>query len=461
MELLFEKSVPGRKTDYLPETEISDYEFSPLYAREDRLQFPEVSELDITRHYSALELRSFGVNRGFYPLGSCTMKYNPRFHEQIASLPGFTDIHPLQPLETVPGAVYIYQTAEKILCNITGMDAMTFQPAAGAQGEFLGILMIKKYHELRGEGGLRTKIIIPDSAHGTNPATAALCGMQVVTVKSKEDGRMDLEHLKEILNHQVAGLMLTNPNTLGIFDSGICEITNMVHDAGGLCYYDGANLNPIMGVARPGDMGFDCVHLNLHKTFSTPHGGGGPGSGAVGFKEILSPACKEVEKVKAFHGHFLVVVRALCYLLALGEEGVRETAVQSVLSANYMKKRLEKTFTCSNKGFCMHEFVISMEKEHHTYGFSALDMAKALLDYEMHPPTMYFPQIIPEALMIEPTETENKETIDYAVKIYEQVYETLKNNPETGKEYPLKTVIHRPDEVKAARTPILRWRKDE
>lgn len=461
MELLFEKTVSGRQTSYIPELEVPFYQYEGKYLNEQSLDFPELSELDVSRHYSELERRTFGINQGFYPLGSCTMKYNPRFHEQVASLPGFCDIHPLQSLESVPGAKFIYEKSEELLCKITGMDYMSFQPAAGAQGEFLGILLIKKFHEKKGEGGMRSKILIPDSAHGTNPATAALCGLNVVSVRSTAEGYMDLDHLRELANTEIAGLMLTNPNTLGVFDPNICEITKIVHEAGGLCYYDGANLNPIMNIARPGDMGFDCIHLNLHKTFSTPHGGGGPGAGAVGMKKLLKECYDEVWKVKAFHGHFLVVVRALCYLLTLGEKGIRDSAVQSVLSANYMKKQLEDTFTIKQKGFCMHEFVITLEEEAKNYGFRALDVAKAFIDYQMYPPTMYFPQIIPEALMVEPTETESKETLDYAVEIYKKVYQDLKRDPDSAKDYPKTTPIHRPDEVSAARNPKLRWRKDK
>ena len=479
MKLLFEKSIQGRSSCYLPECDVPVIELPVSLTREKAAQLPELSENDVSRHYSELEKRAYGVNDGFYPLGSCTMKYNPKINEKIASLRGFTDIHPLQPEATVQGCIEVLSETEKLLCEITGMDAMTLQPAAGAHGEFTGMLLIKKYHEKRGDGNKRTKVIIPDSAHGTNPATAAMCGMTVVSIPSGEDGCVDIEKLRAAVGEDTAGLMLTNPNTLGIFDKNILEITEIVHNAGGLVYYDGANLNAIMGVIRPGDMGFDCVHLNLHKTFSTPHGGGGPGSGAVGCKAFLAPYlpmpqigfnvgqsslgtdCPDsIGKVKAFYGNFLVVVRALSYVLTLGKEGIPNAAMYAVLSANYLKKRLSEKYTIAHEGICMHEFVMTLEKEAKEQGFTAMDIAKALLDNGIHPPTMYFPLIVHEALMAEPTETEGKETLDEAADIFLAVYDEAMKNPEKMHSLPLTTPIHRPDEVEAARNPHLRWKPE-
>lgn len=479
MKLLFEKSIKGRSSCYLPECDVPVVELPANLVREKAALLPQLSENDVSRHYSELEKRAYGVNDGFYPLGSCTMKYNPRINEKIASISGFMDIHPLQPEATVQGCIEVLSLAEKLLCEITGMDAMTLQPAAGAHGEFTGMLLIKKYHEKRGEGNKRTKVIVPDSAHGTNPATAAMCGMTVVSIPSGKDGCVDLEKLRQAVGDDTAGLMLTNPNTLGIFDKNILEITEIVHNAGGLVYYDGANLNAIMGVIRPGDMGFDCVHLNLHKTFSTPHGGGGPGSGAVGCKAFLAPFlpkpqvvfekgqyslqtdCPDsIGKVSAFYGNFLVVVRALTYVITLGKEGIPDAAMHAVLSANYLKKRLYEKYTMAFEGLCMHEFVMTLEPEAKEYGVSALDIAKALLDKGIHPPTMYFPLIVHEALMAEPTETEGKETLDEAADIFLAVYDAAMKNPERMHSLPLTTPIRRPDEVEAARNPHLRWKPE-
>jgi glycine dehydrogenase subunit 2 len=479
MKLLFEKSVAGRRSVYLPPCDVQEVPIPEQHRRTKKLGLPELSETDVSRHYSDLERRAFGVNHGFYPLGSCTMKYNPKINEKVAALSGFTEIHPLQPEHTIQGALEAVHKAERYLCEITGMDAMTFQPSAGAHGEMTGLLLIKKYHESRGDTK-RRKVIVPDSAHGTNPATVSMCGMEVINVPSGEDGCVDLEKLRASVGEDTAGLMLTNPNTLGIFERNILEITSIIHDAGGLVYYDGANLNAIVGVIRPGDMGFDCVHLNLHKTFSTPHGGGGPGSGAVGCKAFLKPylpaphleeseegfsfrhSCVDtIGKVRAFYGNFLVLIRALTYIETLGKEGLPEAAGNAVLNANYMMKRLSERFAIINKGLCMHEFVISMEQEAKEKGFTAMDMAKALLDYSMHPPTMYFPLIVKEALMVEPTETEGKETLDAAADLLIKLYDEAMENPEKMHEYPKKTVIGRPDEVTAARHPKLRFRKNE
>lgn len=378
MNLIFETSVPGRGCSILPECDVSVPDLPETFSRKKAPRLPQLSENDISRHYTALAGRTYGVNNGFYPLGSCTMKYNPKINEELASLPGFTAIHPLQPEHTVQGAMQVLFQAEQALCEITGMDAMTFQPAAGAHGEFTGLLLIKAYHKHRGDQK-RTKIIVPDSAHGTNPASATMAGFTVVSIPSREDGCVDLEKLKAAVGDDTAGLMLTNPNTVGLFDKNILEITRIVHDAGGLNYYDGANLNAVMGVSRPGDMGFDVVHLNLHKTFSTPHGGGGPGSGPVGCKSLLAPFLPgpvvkkqqnryhfekpehSIGQVKSFYGNFTVVVKALSYILTLGAEGIREAAQNAVLNANYMMKKLDDLYTIAYQERCMHEFVMSLE----------------------------------------------------------------------------------------------------
>lgn len=475
MKLLFEKSIKGRKSSFLPPCDVEAVSLPGVCLREQELRLPELGENDISRHYSSLERRTHGVNNGFYPLGSCTMKYNPRINEAVASLPGFTEVHPLQPEDTVQGSLKVLYLAEKYLCEITGMGAMTFQPAAGAHGELTGVMLIKRYHERKGDTK-RTKIIVPDSAHGTNPATAVMAGMKVVNISSGTDGCVDLDKLRAAVGEDTAGLMLTNPNTLGIFEKDILEITKIVHDAGGLVYYDGANLNAIMGVIRPGDMGFDCVHLNLHKTFSTPHGGGGPGAGAVGCKEFLAPYLprphieerngsytenydypQSIGKVKAFNGNFLVVLRALSYLMSLGCDGIEESARHAVLNANYLMKRLSSCYHVVNNGICMHEFVISMEKEAKEKHVTANDIAKALLDNGIHPPTVYFPLIVHEALMAEPTETESKETLDEAADVFISIYKEAMENPDAIHQKPETTAIGRPDEVSAARNPVLRY----
>ncbi len=464
MKLLFEKSVPGRRCTILPPCDVEAVELPEGLARAEAPALPELCETDISRHYSQLCRQVHGVNCGFYPLGSCTMKYNPRIDEEMAALPGFTNIHPLAPKHTVQGCQAVLDTAKAYLCEITGMADMTFQPAAGAHGEFTGVLLIKQHHEARGDHR-RTKIIVPDSAHGTNPATAAMCGYQVVNIPSAQDGCVDLDALKAVLGPDTAGLMLTNPNTVGIFDENILEITRLVHEAGGLCYYDGANLNAVMGVVRPGDMGFDCIHLNLHKTFATPHGGGGPGAGAVGCKDFLIPYLpKSVtqdgpgsKQVRSFTGNFLVVVRALAYLMTLGREGIPEAARNAVLNANYLMEKIKGTFSPAFDRICMHEFVLDLSAFKKETGVSALDVAKSLIDYGMHPPTMYFPLIVHEALMLEPTETESRETLDWAAEVFRKLYDLAHTDPDWMHGAPHNTQIGRPDEVRAARNPVLRY----
>ena len=462
MKLIFELGTEGRGLSLMPACDVPEYTLPE--ERTAPLRLPHVSENELTRHYTALCKRIHGVNDGFYPLGSCTMKYNPKIDEDMAALPGFTQLHPLQPVETAQGALEALHVLGSELGEIFGMDAVTFQPAAGAHGEFTGVLLIKAYHTDRGDAA-RTKIIVPDSAHGTNPATAAMCGYQVVNIPSGADGCVDLDALRAAVGPDTAGLMLTNPNTVGIFDKNILEITKIVHDAGGLCYYDGANLNAVMGVVRPGDMGFDCIHSNLHKTFATPHGGGGPGAGAVGCKAFLEPYLPQSAilsegehlQVRAFNGNFLVVVKALAYLLTLGREGIPEAAENAVLNANYLMRRIQGTFQPAFDRICMHEFVLGLEEFKKETGVSALDVAKSLIDRGIHPPTMYFPLIVHEALMLEPTETESRETLDQAAEVFRQLYELAYTDPEAMRTAPHNTQIGRPDEVQAARNPILRW----
>ena len=475
MKLLFERSHPGRRCTILPACDVPTCEIDPALCREQAPHLPQMSENELSRHYTELAKQTYGVNDGFYPLGSCTMKYNPKINDQIAALPGFASIHPLQPEETVQGCLEALDLAAQYLCEITGMDDMTFQPAAGAHGELTGLMLIKKYHQENGHEG-RVNILVPDSAHGTNPASATMAGFHVVSIPSLPNGCVDIEALRQAADEHTAGLMLTNPNTVGLFDPNITEITEIVHKAGGLCYYDGANLNAIMGIVRPGDTGFDVVHLNLHKTFSTPHGGGGPGSGAVGCKDFLKPFLpsptlthdesgyhlhrdnpQSIGAVKSFYGNFLVVVRALCYLLSLGKEGVPEASQNAVLNCNYMMSHLKDLYDIAFDTGCMHEFVMTLENLKKEKGVTAMDIAKALLDNGIHPPTMYFPLIVEEALMVEPTETETRETLDHAIEVFRSIYIQAQEHPEQMHELPLHTPVRRLDEVGAARNPRLRY----
>ncbi|SMO39091.1 aminomethyl-transferring glycine dehydrogenase subunit GcvPB [Melghirimyces algeriensis] len=479
--LIFEMSQPGRTAYSLPESDVPEVDVSGVLPEEmirtSPAELPEVSELDLIRHYTELSRRNHGIDNGFYPLGSCTMKYNPKINEDVARYPGFAHIHPYQPEETVQGALQLMYELQKDLAAITGMDRVTLQPAAGAQGEWTGLMMIKAYHESRGDTK-RYKVIVPDSAHGTNPASATVAGFEAVTVQSNEKGLVSVEDLKQVVGEDTAALMLTNPNTLGLFEQEIKEIADIVHQAGGLLYYDGANANAILGKSRPGDMGFDVVHLNLHKTFTTPHGGGGPGSGPVGVKDVLVPFLpapvvekgdqgyffsydfpKSIGRVKGFHGNFGMLVRAYTYIRTMGPDGLRRVSEDAVLNANYLMKRLEPYFDVPYPEVCKHEFVLSGNRQKKE-GVRTLDMAKRLLDFGIHPPTVYFPLIIEECMMIEPTETESKETLDRFIEAMIQIAKEAKESPEIIQEAPHNTQVSRLDEVTAARKPIVRWHKN-
>ncbi|MEG2202661.1 MAG: aminomethyl-transferring glycine dehydrogenase subunit GcvPB [Christensenellaceae bacterium] len=474
MELIFEKSRKGRRCAQPFKCEVEyHYDLPSEYERKQPPKLPEIAEVDLVRHYMELSRRAYGVDNGFYPLGSCTMKYNPRVNDDVAGM--FTNIHPLQPINTVQGCLEISYLLQQSLCEICGMDAFTLQPAAGAQGEWTGLQLIKAYHMARGDEQ-RINVIVPDSAHGTNPASAAMLGYHIINIPSTKEGTVDVSALRSAVNHQTAALMLTNPNTLGIFEKDIKEIAQVVHEAGGLVYYDGANLNAVMGISRPGDMGYDVVHLNLHKTFSTPHGGGGPGSGPVGCKAHLKEFLpvpvitfdgesydfdydlpNSIGKVKNFYGNFLVYVRAYAYILSLGAQGLKEASENAVLNANYLRVALQDYSDLKYTQPCMHEFVLSLETLKKETGVSALDIAKGLLDKGIHPPTMYFPMIVHEALMLEPTETESVETLENAAEVFKELFEKAKTDAQSLHEAPTTTPVRRLDEVQAARHPILRF----
>jgi glycine dehydrogenase subunit 2 len=479
--LIFERSKEGRVSFNLPDIDVPvvdlEAELTETYVRQEAPELPEVSELDIIRHYTGLSNRNYGVDSGFYPLGSCTMKYNPKINEDVARLNGFSHIHPYQDPKTVQGALEMMFDLQESLKEITGMAGVSLQSAAGAHGEWTGLMMIRAFHEANGDYH-RTKVIVPDSAHGTNPASATVAGFEAVTVKSNENGLVDLEDLKRVVGDDVAALMLTNPNTLGLFETEILEMAEIVHGAGGKLYYDGANLNAIMGYARPGDMGFDVVHLNLHKTFTGPHGGGGPGSGPVGVSAELEPYLpkplivkqddfftfeydrpQSIGRVKPYYGNFGINLRAYTYIRTMGAEGLKKVSEYAVLNANYMMRKLEKAYDLPYPQHCKHEFVLSGRRQK-KLGVRTLDIAKRLLDFGYHPPTIYFPLNVEEALMVEPTETESKETLDGFIDTMLQIAEEAENNPEIVQEAPHHTVVKRMDETTAARKPILRYYKD-
>ena len=457
-KLIFELSKSGRQGWSLPDTD-ARIELPAELMRSEEPQLPEVSELEVVRHYTNLSQMNFGVDTGFYPLGSCTMKYNPKINEEVACMPGFSQMHPLQPESTVAGAKAVLEGMDKALAAITGMKHFTFLPCAGAHGELTGLMLIKEYHIARGDKA-RTKIIVPDSAHGTNPASAAVCGFDIVVVKSRENGLIDVESLKPLLGPDIAGIMMTNPNTLGLFEKDIREIAELVHDCGGLLYYDGANMNALLGVVRPGDMGFDVMHLNLHKTFSAPHGGGGPGSGPVGVADKLLPYLN-LPKVSGFHGNFGIILRAYAYILMLGKENVKLAGKYACLSANYIKESLKECFKLPIPGVCKHEFVfdglLNDGAHDDVHGATTLDVAKRLLDYGFHAPTIYFPLLFHQAIMIEPTETESKETIDSFIEVMRKIAAEAAEDPQILHGAPHNTPIGRPDETKAARQPILKF----
>jgi len=448
-KLILELSQSGRTGFSLREAH-SEVQLPENLKRKTALNLPEVSEPDVVRHYTNLSQMNFGVDTGFYPLGSCTMKYNPKINEELAHIPEFTGAHPLMHSE---GLEEVYRLADKYLAAITGMSHFTFQPCAGAHGELTGLMLMRAYHESRGDEK-RKRIIVPDSAHGTNPASAAMCGLDVVVVKSGENGLVDVESLKPLLGDDLAGIVLTNPNTLGLFERDIKEIASLVHECGGLLYYDGANMNPLLGVVRPGDMGFDIMHLNLHKTFSTPHGGGGPGSGPVGVNEKLAGLLPTI-RTSGFHGNTGVIIKALAYILSLGREHIRLAGKLATLNANYIKESLRDSYLLPIDSVCKHEFVFDGLREPN--GVTTLDVAKRLLDYGFHAPTIYFPLLFHQTIMIEPTETESKETMDGFIEVMEKIAREAKEDPELLKTAPHNTPVSRPDETLAARRPILRW----
>jgi glycine dehydrogenase subunit 2 len=485
--LIFEKGAPGRRAASMPEMDVPFVALEDIIPanllRQEPAPLPEVSEIEVVRHYTHLSQRNFGVDTGFYPLGSCTMKYNPKLNEDIAALPGFARIHPLQPASTVQGAIQVVYELEQYLAEISGMTRVTLQPSAGAHGELTGLMLIKAYHQSQGEGH-RNLVIIPDNAHGTNPASSTLADYRVVEVKTEtRTGGIDMEHLEAILESNassIAAIMMTNPNTLGLFDANILEIAQRVHEIGGQLYYDGANANAVLGITRPGDMGFDVVHFNLHKTCSTPHGGGGPGAGPIGVKahlEVFLPGplpakneqgyyweevgAQSIGKVRANTGNFGVLVRAYTYIRSNGPDGLRHVAESAILNANYLKYELASDYEIAYPITCQHEFVATAQRQKDESGVTALDIAKRLLDFGMYAPTVYFPLIVHEAMMIEPTETETRETLDYFVTIMRQIAEESRTNPEVVKAAPHTTVVGRLDQALAARKPNLRWKSGQ
>ena len=479
--LIFELSKPGRKGYSLPRNEYGNYNMPESMQRQHPAELPECDELTVVRHYTNLSANNFGVDNGFYPLGSCTMKYNPKINEEVSAMPQFTRLHPLQPAETTRGAKEVCQRLKKALCALTGLADFTLKPFAGAHGELTGLMVIRGYHESRGDMA-RTKVIVPDSAHGTNPASAAVCGLEIVEVKSTADGRVSLDDLKAIVEaegNNIAAMMMTNPNTLGLFETDIPAIAKLIHDCGGLMYYDGANLNPMLGACRPGDMGFDVMHINLHKTFSTPHGGGGPGSGPIGVREGLEQflpnprvTCEFDEDgmvdykiemgeeslgcISGFLGNFGVMMRALAYIVTLGSDNLKWVGPLATLNANYIKESLKDCYELPIEGVCKHEFVFDGLKDKST-GVTTLDVAKRLLDYGYHAPTIYFPLLFHQALMIEPTESESKETLDGFIAVMRKIAQEAVENPELVKTAPHSTPVHRLDDTKAALKQIVTW----
>lgn len=479
--LIFELSRPGCRGFHLPDNPFGNYPIANELKRGNDAQLPECDEVTVVRHYTNHSGNNFGVDNGFYPLGSCTMKYNPVINEEVAARPAFANLHPAQPADTCQGALAVLYGLQKALSEISGLHEFTLNPFAGAQGELVGLMIIRAYHQARNDSK-RIKVIVPDSAHGTNPASAAVCGLDVVEVKSTPQGTVDTEHLKQLLGDDVAAMMMTNPNTLGLFEKDIPAITKMVHDCGGLMYYDGANLNPLLGECRSGDMGFDVMHINLHKTFSTPHGGGGPGAGPVGVRKGLEqflPSPHVVRKgeryeieelpfgfapdtptmnVGTFFGNFAVLLRAYTYILTLGKENLKNVGKLATLNANYIKESLKDVYDLPIEGLCKHEFVFDGLKNKDTC-IRTMDVAKALLDYGYHAPTIYFPLLFHEAMMIEPTETESKATIDGFIDVMRLIAQKAEQNPQQLKDAPLNTPIGRVDDVLAAKHPITTYKQ--
>jgi glycine dehydrogenase subunit 2 len=479
VKLVYEKSKPGRRASSLPRPEVPAAEVPEELRRVSPPRLPEISEPELVRHFTALADRTFGIDTGFYPLGSCTMKHNPRVNERVVNLPGFRDLHPLQEEDASQGALELMWRLQEILAEIVGLPAVSLQPAAGSQGELTGLLLMRAYFADRGEGDQRREIVIPDTAHGTNPASVTMSGYELIDVKTDSRGNVDLDELRGKVGPQTAGLMLTNPSTLGLFDEGIEEITRIFHEAGALMYYDGANLNAICGISRPGDFGFDIVHFNLHKTFSQPHGGGGPGGGPIAVRERLEPFLpvpaviregdtfrldyarpKTIGKVRGFCGPFGVFVRSYAYIRSYGP-ALREMSEVAVLNANYLLARLKDSYEAPFDRLCMHEFVLSGRRLKREYGVTTLDVAKRLMDYGFHPPTIYFPLIVPEALMIEPTETEAKETLDAFADAMLEIAHEATAEPELLKEAPHVRPVKRLDEVRAAKQPVVRYRFEQ
>ena len=475
MKLIFEKSRPGRRGGRPPDTGLTAPEVPSELRRAEPPRLPEIAEPDLVRHFTELSTRNFGIDTGFYPLGSCTMKHNPRVNERLAGLPGFRDLHPLEDEERAQGALHLCVELQEVLAEVTGLDAVSLQPAAGSQGELTGLMLMHAYFADRGEDEQRRKIVIPDTAHGTNPASVTMAGYELTNVQTDPRGNIDVEDLRGKVDETTAGLMITNPSTLGLFDENIEEISRIFHEAGALMYYDGANLNAVCGISRPGDMGFEIVHITLHKTFSQPHGGGGPGGGPIAVSERLEPFLpvpaivregdaysldydrpKSIGKVRGFLGPFGVFVRSYAFIRAYGP-ALREMSEVAVLNANYLLTQLRGDYDVPFDRLCMHEFVLSARRLKREHGVSALDVAKRLMDYGFHPPTIYFPLIVPEALMIEPTETEAKETLDAFIDAMRAIAHEAADQPEVLKQAPQGTVVGRLDEVKAAKRSIVRY----
>jgi glycine dehydrogenase subunit 2 len=481
VRLIFEKSKAGRRASAIPRHEgLPAPEIPAELRRAEPPRLPEVPEFELIRHFTELSTRNFGIDNGFYPLGSCTMKYNPRVNERLVAMPGFANLHPLQEEQGAQGALELEWRLQQILAEVTGLDAVSLQPAAGSQGELTGLMLVRAYFESRGESAARRKVVIPDTAHGTNPASVTMAGYEMTPVKTDPRGNIDVDDLREKVDGQTAALMLTNPSTLGLFDEKITEISEIFHGAGALMYYDGANLNAVCGVSRPGDMGFDIVHINLHKTFSQPHGGGGPGGGPIAVRDILEPFLPvpvvvengdgtfafdfdrphSIGKVRGYSGPFGVFVRSYAYIRMYGPR-LREMSEAAVLNANYILARLKGTYDVPFDRLCMHEFVLSARTLKRDHGATALDVAKRLMDYGFHPPTIYFPLIVPEALMVEPTETETKETLDAFCDAMLAIAREAADDPALLKDAPHSRPVRRLDEVRAAKHPIVKFEFDE